>query len=81
MDHAEIDVLASLTDVLVPHEFCDLEKLFQVKILLGGHNIGHLIVVVLVELKSSVSNQLPSQQHRRGECVARRVNSPEPTAR
>ena len=30
--------------------------------LLACYNIEHLVVVVLIELVSSVSNQLPSQQ-------------------
>lgn len=44
--HTEVDVLAAAGQILVAHEFSDLEQLSQVEVLLSGNDVDHLVKLV-----------------------------------
>jgi hypothetical protein len=45
-DETEVDVLATVTNVLVAQQLNNLEKLLEMKILSASHDVDHLVELV-----------------------------------
>lgn len=56
VDHTEVDVLATVSQVLASGQLSDLEELSKVEILLGSNNVDHLIELVGLVTLSNGAN-------------------------